>query len=295
MDRLTFVPSAGELFLYSEQQAPRPPHSALTLRLAALGWPISAHLLARDGARAQVEGLLIELIDALPVLAAPCLPADEPVLHPFCALGRLALSLTARGDLLPWLRPRYDDHGPGVDPRPTGWTAGWMAVPTPAERRDLHALAAAMAPPGRSLPVALPAGRLASAAQLRATARHAHAGPEALCRRLVHACGDTLVREAGWRGAVVRIGGWPSDAWEQRLVHALHGPHPSFTSEDPDPRHLADEINAWSRDQAGGGLLPSPPCWRAPESLRALVTRLVAPAAGLAARLLRQEPAPRTL
>jgi hypothetical protein len=115
-------------------------------------------------------------------------------------------------------------------------------------------------------------------------------------QRFLDATADALVREAGWRGALVRLRGGPAGAWEQRLVRALTEVHHGLALDTDDPAGLADELNAWSRDEAEGPLLlPSPPSWRAPETLEEVLLRVTAPAAQLARHLAAGRDAPRSL
>jgi hypothetical protein len=291
MDHLTFVPGGNEFFLRGgdagdadQGAAPR-----IISRLRRAGWPSAARIVGGPDDGQHLEGTLVELIDALPILAA----ADEHGLSPsvtlYAAVARRGLQAVAEGRLVPVLRPRKAPH----DPRPTGWEARWMALPVqispgdPSDQPALHKVAPE---------VAVVLGRLVSVRQL---STHDTGW---LLRRVLDACADVLVREAAWRGAVVRLAGWPADAWEQRLVHALCDPHPVFSTAAPrppdeqDPAELAKELSEWTRVQAeGASLLPSPPSWRAPEPLLHVLKRIAAPAAQLAERLLQSKEAPRTL
>ena len=287
MDRLTFVPGGGEFFLWFDDDSGGAPCS-LAARLTRVGWPSAARLVGGPASGHHISGTLIEMIDALPALAGQ--PPDEsaalpPSLSLYVELARRGLTLVAEGRLAPRLHPRLG----GPDPRPSAWAAGWQALPGPlAEDDPLLRLAREAGPE-----VAVVLGRLVSVRQL-----HLHE-----TRRLVSGaldgCADVLVREACWRGAVVRLAGWPADAWEQRLVHALCDQHPYFATgeaEQDDPAILGAELVEWTRMLAeGAALLPSPPSWRAPESLQAVLARITEPAERLARRLLLDEPAPRSL
>jgi hypothetical protein len=130
-----------------------------------------------------------------------------------------------------------------------------------------------------------------------------------LVYRLLDACIDMLVREASRRGAVVRLGQWPANTWEQQLVRALGEDRASFRWNGPTPaaetapdavdiETIGNEVNAWVQDQLTGGtlnLLPSPAMWHAPESLAQVLRRLLTPAAQLAQTLRSGRPAPRML
>jgi hypothetical protein len=166
--------------------------------------------------------------------------------------------------------------------------AGWvMSLTLPRERKGLSRLAQEVGP----WEVALPSGRLSSAQQMMP----GHTSLD-LAIKLLNACADTLIREASWRGAVVRLRDMPACSWEQQLVHALSDMHPALALRPDEAEALLAEINAWSDDEAEEPpLLPSPPSWQASESLKEVLRRMLAPAAELARHLLMMHPAPRTL
>lgn len=281
MDQLSFVPSAGEFFLWGDADPGELP--APLLRLRAAGWPSAARIVGGPEDGLHAEGVLLELLDALPILAGVAEDGPGP-LGAWGAAARYALGKVRDGRLLPRLVPRH-----GRDFRITGWEARWTLPCPPSERGHLAALAQQLEP----VVVAVPLGRLASEAQLERARGHPAAW---LVRRMLDGSADMLVREATWRGAVVRLAGCPADSWEQRLVHALTDVHASFASGDMDAAELQREIAAWDTDQAvEPPLLPSPPAWRAEESLCHAVGRMTAPAALLARELLQSHPAPRTL
>lgn len=297
MERLLFVPSADELFLCQgggEGSAEGAGGGALAA-LRRRGWPTTARVLGGPAGGALEHGHLLELIDALPVLAAH--PAGDGAgpgaaaprtLGAWAEAARLALSLVAEGRLRPQLRPRHVHAG---DPRLAGWSARWVAAPDPSEAARAARIGARLAP----LEIALPLGRL-TAAQL---APHVYHDGARLVRRFLDGAADLLVREAGWRGALVRLRGLPPEAWEGRLVRALCELHGGLALGPDEPQELGEELNAWAREEVEGPmgplLFPSPPSWRAAEPLQDALLRMTAPAARLARHLLKGLDAPRTL
>ncbi len=291
MDHLTFVPAGNEFFLWADDAIPGAQRSEVAERLTRAGWPSAARMVGGPDGGRHLEGTLIEMIDALPILASGPTGASTqadldlpPSMLLYSGLLRRGLELVGERRLLPILRARPGDR----DARPSGWEARWEALSGPMRDDPLWALAHGIGRSGGT-EVAVVLGRLVSVRQL---AEH-QAGR--LLRRVLDACADVLVREAAWRGAVVRLAGWPADAWEQRLVHALCDLHPVFAS-GPCSASFAAELREWTQVQAeGSSLLPSPPSWHAPESLLDVLRRIVAPAAYLAQQLLHAQPAPRTL
>lgn len=260
------------------------PHSTVEPRLITelrrLGWPAQASLRGpRAGAEGPVTGVLVELIDALPILAAPTDEEGEGAeLTAYRQAARLALDLVASGAALPRLRAR--------DGGRRGWDARWRAsVITAAQRAKLVRL-------GELLPatIAVPIGSAWTSTPLTG---------QRLLYRMLDACTDMLVREASRRGAMVRLGHWPAGAWEQQLVRALGEERATFRVSDPATAEaIAKEVNDWVQDQldaAALSLLPSPALWTAPETLTQVVSRLLAPAAQLALTLRSGRPAPRML
>lgn len=250
--------------------------------LRRLGWPVEATLRG-PGAPADgpVAGVLVELIDALPLLAAPTEEEGEAAdLLAYRQAARLALDLAAAGAALPRLRAR---SAFGVQ---RGWEARWRTtVVTAAQRAKVVRLGEFMPPI-----TAVPVGASFTGAALTG---------QRLLYRLLDACTDMLVREASRRGAMVRLGSWPAGAWEQQLVRALGEDRATFRCSDPDAAAaIAKEVNDWVDDQldaASLSLLPSPVLWTAPETLAQVVSRLLAPAAQLALTLRSGRPAPRML
>ena len=245
----------------------RPVEPRLIGELRRLGWPAQASLRGpRAGADGPVAGVLVELIDALPILAASTDEEGEGAeLQAYRQAARLALDLVASGAALPRLRAR--------DGGRRGWEARWRAsVITAAQRAKLVRL-------GELLPatIAVPVGSAWSSTPLTG---------QRLLYRMLDACTDMLVREASRRGAMVRLGHWPAGAWEQQLVRALGEERATFRVSDPDTAEaIAKEVNDWVKDQldaAALSLLPSPALWTAPETLTQVVARLLTPAAQLA-------------
>lgn len=288
MEQLTFIPTTGQFFLFNEE-APLPGLSSVVAeRLAKAGWPGRALLAHGAVVEGPVDGTVIELLDALPILAG--LPAGEGQLAPptvavWSEAARIGLDLVLRGRLLPRLRGRPSRED---DERVAGWEARWAVALEAADRAQLSRL-------GRELGAPMVAQAVGRSRAARPVTPRSYGAP-ALLRRFLDVCADTLVREASRRGAFIRLGGWPADAWEQRLVRALGDDRPWFSATDADPELLAPELRAWADAEAEAPtLLPSPPSWRAPETLQAVLRRLVQPAARLGARLCQGEPAPRTL
>lgn len=272
-------PGAGDEPLGSPIAEPR-----LVAELRRRGWPAEARLVGPLEAASgePVAGVLVELLDALPVLAAPTEEEDEgPELLAFRQAARLALELMIAGAALPRVRARGGGR--------LGWEARWRSLPVAAAQR------AKVVRIGELLPAltAVPAG---------ATWKSQGSAPlngQRLLYRLLDACADMLVREASRRGALVRLGSWPATAWEQQLVRALGEDRATFRCPDPAAAELcAKDVNDWVQDQlkaAALALLPSPAGWTAPETLAQVLARLLAPAAQLAQTLRSGRPAPRML
>ncbi len=294
MHALHFSPVSNELFLLNGPTAEEAAAPALFARLRALGWPARARLCSAKAPKpAQaVAGVLIELIDALPLLAqTTSFEADGaalswvPTLAAWQAAARLALNLTCRGRLSIHL----GQQGSGVDAR-------WQVVQkTPDERaallRVLTDFSAVVAIPEESM---RPSGK--------ALAERAPLSAPRLLQRFLDACADTLVREASRRGALVRLKACPATSFEQRLVRALGEDRARFYCEAQEAAALCEEINAWAHEQAGADsqsfwqfLGPAPARWQAAESLASVLRRLMLPAGRLAETLLGGQAAPRTL
>lgn len=256
----------------------------LIRELRRLGWPAQARLVGPHEAASgePVPGVLVELLDALPVLAAPTEEEDEGAeLLAFRQAARLALDLMIAGAALPRLRARGGGR--------LGWEARWRSLPVTAAQR------AKVVRIGELLPAL-------TAVPAEATWKSQGSAPlngQRLLYRLLDACADMLVREASRRGALVRLGSWPATAWEQQLVRALGEDRATFRCPDPAAAELcAKDVNDWVQDQlkaASLALLPSPAGWTAPETLAQVLARLLAPAAQLAQTLRSGRPAPRML
>lgn len=338
MHAILFCPATSELFLPDHPRtlagsAETGAAPVLLSRLRAHGWPARARLLSPKAPQSagSVPGTLVQLIDALPLLAQPPDAAAEltysPSLRAWHRAARLALELVGRGRLTFRLTPR----GRSRLTRPTPSTAQAAPNREPAAGAWWEARWHLCSPESSTAPL-LPDER---AAVLRivselpdtiAIAEDARATPVAaaltgprLLQRFLDACADLLVREASRRGALVRLRGWSAYAWEQRLVRALGEDRASFFWATPaghdaptergavptpseDPSLIAAEVNAWAAGQARAleqsgtlSLLASPGNWGAPETMTAVLRRLIRPAMLLSQTLLDGQPAPRTL
>lgn len=288
MDQLTYAPTTGQFFLWTCGEGTP---SLLLTRLRALGWPAAAQIVRGEAVIGQVDGVLIELIDALPLLCGGALEEVNPSLRFWTQAARLGISLIERGHLVPKLRAR---RGRGGDERVSGWEARWAILPGAAERQQLAQLVRGVEAGGMDM--ALPRRREGRDWASMGTGAGRGYAPAALLRRFLDTAADTLVREASRRGVYVRLGGWPADAWEQRLVRALGEDRAGFAAGELDVAEVARQLQAWLDDQAvSPSLLPSPPLWLAGESLQQVIERLIAPTRLLAERLGAGEPAPRTL
>lgn len=294
MSSIAFVLATRELFVTGRAAAAEPAGAVAEPRviheLRRLGWPAEARLigpklgpqLGAEAAGEAVPGVLVEMLDALPVLAAPTEEQDEgSELLAFRQAARLALDLMIAGAALPRLRARGGGR--------LGWEARWRSLPVTAAQRAKVVRIGELLSPLTAVPVSA-VGQLPGSIQLNG---------QRLLYRLLDACADMLVREASRRGALVRLGSWPATAWEQQLVRALGEDRATFRCPDPATAELcAKDVNDWVKDQlsaASLSLLPSPAGWQAPESLAQVVARLLAPTAQLAQTLRSGRPAPRML
>jgi len=294
MHAIHFCPVSNELFLVDAPTAEAAAAPALLSRLRALGWPARAQLVSPKAPQSAgaVPGVLVELIDALPLLAQP-LPGDaegavlgfSPGLAAWQAASRLALTLVRRGRL----RIRMERRGSHYEAR---WR---LLTQAPDERAAMLRVLA-------DLPtvVAIPeeAGKGARRHPAEQAAERAPLSAPRLLQRFLDGCADTLVREASRRGALVRLKDWSATSWEQRLVRALGEDRARFFWEPAEAAALCAEINAWADDHAAAptlSFLPSPGQWTAPESLSSVLRRLALPAGRLAETLLCGHAAPRTL
>jgi hypothetical protein len=334
MHAILFCPATFELFLPDHARSLAGSGEAvvapvLLSRLRAHGWPARARLLSPKAPQSagSVPGTLVQLIDALPLLAQPPDAGFElaypPSLRAWGRAARLALELVRRGRMT----FRLGQRGRG---RPSRTTPGMKADASQAAGAWWEARWHLCSPESSAAPL-LPDERaavlrivselpdtIAIAEDARAsTVAAALSGPR-LLQRFLDACADLLVREASRRGALVRLRGCSAYAWEQRLVRALGEDRASFfwaapnrgeattTSPPPagaeDPVAIAAEVNAWAAAQARAmeqsgtlSLLASPGHWSAAETLADVQRRLIRPATLLAQTLLDGQPAPRTL
>ncbi len=334
MHAILFCPATFELFLPDYPRSLSGAGEAtmapvLLSRLRAHGWPARARLLSPKAPQAagSVPGTLVQLIDALPLLAQPPDAGFElsypPSLRAWQRAARLALELVRRGRLTFRLAPRGRARLPraatatGSEPAPQGawWEARWhLCSPESSTAPLLPDERAAVLRIISELP-----DTIAIAEDARATSVAAALSGPRLLQRFLDACADLLVREASRRGALVRLRGCSAYAWEQRLVRALGEDRASFFWPAPskpdavtakgappvsseDPVAIASEVNAWAAAQARAleqsgtlSLLASPGHWAASETLADVQRRLIRPATLLAQTLLDGQPAPRTL
>lgn len=302
MHAIHFSLVSNELFIVDAATAEAATAPALMARLRALGWPARARLLSPKAPTpaASVPGVLVELIDALPLLgqaltqeASAAVLSLAPALSAWQAAARLALELTRNGRLSIRLSPCNQAQT-------GGFVARWQVyTQTPAERAALLRVTTDF-----SAAVAVPeeASRASYFADARPFPRQDRgfvplSAPQ-LLKRFLNACADTLVREASRRGALVRLKGWPATSWEQRLVRALGEDRARFFWDGADAAARCAEVNAWAEDQIGEStlcFLASPQNWSAPESMSSVLKRLSLPAGWLAETLLGGRAAPRTL
>jgi len=332
MHAILFCPATFELFLPEHPRSLKEAGDAalapvLLSRLRAHGWPARACLLSPQAPQAagSVPGTLVQLIDALPLLAQPPDAQFEltysPSLRAWHRAARLALELVRRGRLTFRLTP----HGrlrpaasavsrDGSAPRPHAaawWEARWHLCSPGSGAAPLFADERAAA---LRIIAELP-DTIAIAEDARATAGTTILSGPRLLQRFLDACADLLVREASRRGALVRLRGCSAYAWEQRLVRALGEDRASFfwsspaaassdaeTQRSDDSHAIASEVNAWAAEHARSlvqsctlSLLPSPGRWSPAESLADVQRRMIRPATLLASTLLEGQPAPRTL
>lgn len=295
MNPIAFVPHTRELFLIDPEDSGSALHAAelslgldagaapLLNRLRALGWPTPArvYMPGSEAAWRGASGVLIELIDALPVLGS-AEPTGHPALDALCAMAQLALRLVQEQRLVPRLR------GTAMTAQgPRRFEARWQVVTgSPAERSEIARIGAQLQPP-----VAVPD-------DMRYEPRPRPTTGQRMVQRLLDDCADLLVREACRRSTMVRLGGTPASAWEQRLVRALADDRGHFVCDPADGVVLAAELNAWTSDMQSPQalpLLPSPATWQVPEPLLGVMRRMLTPAARLAEALRSGRPAPRTL
>lgn len=291
MNAIHFCPVSCELFLVDAPTAEAAAAPNLMARLRALGWPARARLSsAKAPQAAPVPGVLVELIDALPILAQTSAgDADgaalawAPGLAAWQAAARLALELCKRGRM----KIRLSQRGSGFEAR-------WHTLAqTSDERASMLRIAADFSPV-----IAIPEEARGFSATRGAASDRAPLPAPRLLQRFLDACADTLVREASRRGALVRLKDWPAMSWEQRLVRALGEDRARFFWDPEEAPVVAAEINAWAEDQAAAptlSFLPSPGRWGASETLSSVMRRLMLPAGRLAETLAGGQAAPRML
>lgn len=207
MNSIAFVPASRALFIAdaASESSGEQPHALLS-RLRTHGWPTQARLPlpGTELAFRNASGVMVKLIDALPILASPTAQSELQDSRELQALSKLqlALSLTERGQA--W--PKVTRLGTG-----SRYVARWKAGPTPRERLELQQL-------GKDLRVVLaelPSTPLSQERWQSVVSGHR------IASLLLDATIDLLVREGSRRGAQVRLADRPASAWEQRLVHAL--------------------------------------------------------------------------
>ena len=288
MNSIAFVPASRALFIAdaASESSGEQPHALLS-RLRTHGWPTQARLLlpGTELAFRNASGVMVELIDALPILASPTAQSelqDSRELQALSKLLQLALSLTERGQA--W--PKVTRLGTG-----SRYVARWKAGPTPRERLELQQL-------GKDLRVVLaelPSTPLSQERWQSVVSGHR------IASLLLDATIDLLVREGSRRGAQVRLADRPASAWEQRLVHALSDDRALMLASSPSDEVFArqcEELNAWSQTALTGAarpLLPSPVSWQAGENLQQVTARMLRQSSLLAAVLLSGQAAPRML
>lgn len=294
MHAIHFCPVTSELFLVDAATSEAAAAPALIARLRALGWPARARLVsakAPQPARA-VPGVLVELIDALPLLSQT-LAGDAdgaalswaPALAAWQAAARLALQLVRRGRM----SIRMSSRGGGFEAR-------WQVFTQAPDERAGLLRALADFPTVIAVPEEVVRGGSRHASD-PGSDRAPLPAPR-LLQRFLNACADTLVREASRRGALVRLKEWPATSWEQRLVRALGEDRARFFWDGTEGAAMCSEVNAWAEDQVATptlSFLPSPARWEAPESLSSVLRRLTLPPSRLAETLLGGHAAPRTL
>lgn len=289
MNSIAFVPASRALFIAdsASESSSGMQHNALLQRIKAQGLSTQARMLlpGTELAYRSASGVMVELIDVLPILADP---ASEPALaesRELTALSkllRLALSVTERGQA--W--PKISRLGAG-----TRYVARWKAALSGSEKADMARLSHEL----RMVLAELPNTMLSSERWQSAVTG------QRVAYLLLDATVDLLVREACRRGAQVRLAGCAASMWEQRLVSALCGDKPLMLASAPSDEtftQLVEQTNAWSRsalDGAARPLLPSPESWQATESLQQVSSRMLRQAGLLSTVILMGQPAPRML
>lgn len=289
MNPIAFVSASRALFIADakrEDSAGETP-SPVVQRLRAQGWPTQARLLlpGNELAYRTASGVMVELLDALPILAtteSDSERGESRELQALAKLLRIALSVAERGQA--W--PKVSRLGAG-----SRYLARWKAALTPSERAEVLGLSKDL----RIVLAELPTMSLSSERWHNAVNGHR------VAVLLVDACVDLLVREGCRRGAQVRLADCPASTWEQRLVQALSNDKALMLASAPSDEIFArrcEEANAWSKtalDGAARPLLPSPESWQASESLQQVTGRMLRQAGLLSTVMLAGRPAPRML
>jgi hypothetical protein len=292
MHAINFSPVNNELFLVDAPTSEAAAAPTLMAQLRAFSWPSRAWLCSAKAPQsaAAVGGVLVEMIDALPLLARPAVgDADGaalswvPTMAAWQAAARLALELTCRGRLTLRLSP----CGRG-GLQSAAWEARWQVYAETREERAALLRVAADFPAVVAIPDELGSGR----------GRRPMSAATSSLMTFLNGCADTLVREASRRGAMVRLKDCAASRWEQRLVRALGEDRARLFWDEEEAAELAAEVNAWAADEVSAptlSFLPSPGRWSAAESLSSVRRRLILPAGRLAETLLGGHSAPRSL
>jgi hypothetical protein len=289
MNSIAFVPACRALFIANASSEPLTgdkPH-ALIERLKEQSWPTEARLLlpGTELAFRSANGVMVELIDALPILASPEVQSELSSSRELLVLSkllRMALLVAERGQA--W--PKVSRLGMG-----SRYVARWKAALSPSERTELLGLSKEL----RVVLAELPSTPLSRERWQSAVSGHRVAS------LLVDATVDLLVREGCRRGAQVRLADCPAAAWEQRLVHALGDDRALLLASSPCDEQFATqcgEVSAWSQTALNGAvrpLLPSPSSWQASETLQQVTSRMLRQSKLLATVLLAGQAAPRML
>ena len=310
MDQIAFCPSTFDLFITDDDTTAQgvlfaqPQHAGGAALLAALrrhGWPTQARLVSpkTPGTVRLVSGVLVELIDALPLLSQPpdgSLPQHAPAsLLAWQHAARLALDLVATGQVGVRLSPR---GGPirSDQASTTGEMARFALTWTPV----LDARDGAMTARHLGMVATLPCTVAYPVSSSQNSVRPSVLRRERLTEAFLTACTDTLVREASRRGAVVRLHNCAAMAWEQRVVRAVGTDRSQCTLDV----QTAEGLSRWLRGEHSTRTgLPltapmesaSPTGWQATESLAHVMQRILHPARRLATALRSGTPAPRSL
>ena len=228
---LLFIPDIARprLFLWGAQ--------AGTLQLAALGSQGAERCITEEGQSESVDGLVIDLRNALPALAAirvaeaANLPASVSI---WSAAAKFALDLIARGRVIPAIE-QVDSH---IESR-------WRASILLGDDADRFArLANSFPPAAHAVPASSPR-RQRRSKPVDATAPEHVWTPDALLERFLNACADLLMRTTAPSRPQARA------PWEQRWLRALGEPNAAFGGEGFAERLLTDDLKTWIKPLAG--------------------------------------------